>query len=175
MIYVIAVLLFLILVVLFYKFVLKKKETDDYYKIKENDKNTLAIKEKFMFQIELKVLALMNEACSPNFIALPKVSLGNLLEPKGSKVTYNAIAEKTVDFVIFEKSTMKAVLIVDIFDNTFSDEALAEQDPSLNKLLSDLNLPVLSILVKGSINAEEFKQTIKNKLEPQKNKEEQQS
>ena len=171
MIYVVAVLLFLILAILFYRFFIKKQpeEDDKNYKVKDSDKDTLQITEKYMFQIELKILSVLNQSLSAEYIALPKVCLGSLLAPKGSKVVYNILADKVVDFVIFEKSTMKPVLVVDIYDNTFNDEALSEQDPNLTKILTDLKLPIVAFLVKGNVNMEEFKNLINSKL-PQKEK-----
>lgn len=167
MLYVVAALLIVILIVLLYNFFFKKKETEkEEYKVKDTDKNTLEIKEKFMYQVELKILSVLNEIDPANYIALPKISLGNLLQPKGSKVVYNSLATKTLDYVIFDRAKMVPVLIVDIYDNSFNDEALAEQDPNINQILKDLSLPLISILVRGSFNTDEFKATIVNALKP---------
>ena len=50
MIYVVAVLLFLILAILFYRFFIKKQpeEDDKNYKVKDSDKDTLQVTEKYV-------------------------------------------------------------------------------------------------------------------------------
>ena len=164
--YVIIAVLVVVIFILIYALANKKTKKDEPYKIKDTDKDFLIVKEKFMFQIELKVLSLLNKACESNFIALPKVNLGSLLSPNGSKLAYNAVADKVVDFVIFEKSTMKAVLIVDVYDNSFNDEALSEQDPSVTKLLSDLKLPIHAVLIKRAFDEQAFITEIKNIISP---------
>lgn len=167
MIYVIAVILFFILIIVFYHFVVKKNDNiDQDYKIKQLEKASLVVKDKFMFQIELKILSAINEGAAPDFIAFPKVNLGSILAPNGSKVAYNSLADKVVDFVIFEKQTMRPVLIVDAFDNSFADESLAEQDPQLSQLLNDLKLTVFQVYIKGNFDAKSFASQIKDKLYP---------
>ena len=168
--YVIIAVLVVVIFILIYALANNKTKKDEEYKIKDTDKDFLLVKEKFMFQIELKILSLLNKACENNFIALPKVNLGSLLQPNGSKLAYNAIADKVVDFVIFEKSTMKAVLIVDIYDNSFNDEALAEQDPLVTKLLTDLKLPIHSVLVKRIFDEQAFIKEIKDIINPKQEK-----
>lgn len=165
MLYVVAALLALILGILLYHFVFKSKNTDAQpYKVSDKDKDTLQIKEKYMYQVELKVLDVLNSIQPKKYIALPKVCLGSMLLPKGAKNVYNLLASKTLDYVVFEKQTMKPVLVVDIYDNTFNDEALAEQDPNLTKVLSDLKLPVISILIKNTFDEGTFKEQIQKLL-----------
>lgn len=175
MIYVLIVIASLILGILLYHFVFKKSDAQEKeYKVSDNDKNTLEIKEKYMFQIEIKILDILNNIDSKKYIALPKVCMGSLLLPKGSKNVYNILSNKIVDFVMFDRQTMRPILVVDIFDNTFNDESLAEQDPNLTKVLSDLNLPVVSVLVKKVIDEQSFKNQIIEKLPKQEDKQKQQ-
>ena len=158
---------------MFYHFVLKSdtQPKQEEYKVSDKDKDTLEIKEKFMFQIEIKVLEILNSIDSQKYLALPKVCIGSMILPKGSKNVYNLLSSKVLDYVIFDRQTMKPILVVDIFDNTFNDEALAEQDPNLTKILADLKLPVVSIMVKNTVNEQKFKQEVTKYL-PKEEKEE---
>lgn len=173
MIYVLIVVFILILGIMFYHFVLKSdtQPKQEEYKVSDKDKDTLEIKEKFMFQIEIKVLEILNSIDSQKYLALPKVCIGSMILPKGSKNVYNLLSSKVLDYVIFDRQTMKPILVVDIFDNTFNDEALAEQDPNLTKILADLKLPVVSIMVKNTVNEQKFKQEVTKYL-PKEEKEE---
>lgn len=173
MIYVLIVVLVLILGILFYHFVLKSDNNQEKeYKVSDKDKDTLEIKNKYMFQIEIKVLEILNSIDPKKYLALPKICMGSMLLPKGSKNVYNLLSNKVLDYVIFDRQTMKPILIVDIFDNTFNDEALAEQDPNLTKILADLKLPVVSIMVKNTVDEQKFKQEVTKNLPKEEKKEE---
>ena len=108
MIYVLIVVLVLILGILFYHFVLKSDNNQEKeYKVSDKDKDTLEIKDKYMFQIEIKVLEILNSIDPKKYLALPKVCMGSMLLPKGSKNVYNLLSNKVLDYVIFDRQTMK--------------------------------------------------------------------
>lgn len=149
---------------------LKRKKINEETSLKEADPSSVGVREKYMFRQEVKMLRILNEVLPSSFLTLPKVSLSSLLEPRGSKLVYNKLATTCVDFVVFEEATMTPVLIVDIYDNSFSDEALLEQEPFLTAILEKINLPCLAYQLKGEINKDEVKKLVEKslKLEEQK-------
>lgn len=160
----ISIILILCLIVGFLLFKLMKKVPSEEIKLKDADKSTIIVKEKYMYRQEVKMLRILNEILSANYITLPKVSLGALLLPYGSKVVYNRLSNMVVDFVVFEEATMKPLLIVDIFDNSFNDESLLEQEPILTEILESIKLPCCSYQLKGEVNKEELKNLIYKEL-----------
>ena len=66
---------------------------------------------------------------------------------------------------MFEKSTMKPILVLDIYDNSFGDEPLTLMSENVTDILKKVNLPILSIQVKDKYNEEEIKQKIRYTLD----------
>ena len=141
---------------------IKKQEPD--IMLKEADTSSVGVKGKYMYRQEVKMLRILNQVLPSSYLTLPKVSLSSLLEPRGSKLLYNKLSTICVYFVVFEEATMSPVLIVDIFDNSFADEALLEQEPLLTEILKNINLPCLSYQLKGEINKEEVKKLLNKEL-----------
>lgn len=149
---------------------LRGKKQEKETSLKELDTSAIGIKEKYMFRQEVKMLRILNQILPSKYLTLPKVSLSCLLEPRGSKLVYNKLATTCVDFVVFEEATMAPVLIVDIYDNSFSDEALLEQEPFLNDILEKIKLPCLAYQLKGEINKDEVKKLIEKSLKLEEEK-----
>ncbi|MEG1499678.1 MAG: DUF2726 domain-containing protein [Clostridia bacterium] len=130
------------------------------------DSANLAITEKYMFRKELKFLAVLNKILPKEFVAFPKVGVANLVEPVGNKLDYNAISDKFVDFAIFEFSSMKPILAIDIFDNTLGDCELKEQEPNVNKALLYVGIKLLSYPIESQYDEELIKSEIFKIIKP---------
>jgi hypothetical protein len=169
------VLIVLFAIYLLYKVLsfLKKKGVFDSDKIKnkikvKKDKSkpilsnvgTVSLVDKYMYRREVNALIALNKVLPRQYITLPKVSIANLVMPEGTRNLYNTIKEYFVDFVIFEEATMKPVLIVDVYDNSFEDELLKYRHPDLIEVLNQLKLDCVEIAVRGDIDLE----LLKNKL-----------
>lgn len=117
-------------------------------------------KEKYMYRKEVEFYYFLQSILRADKLVFPKVGLENIFIPDGNKVAYNNISSKYVDFVIFEESTMTPILIVDVYDNSFNDEILDEQDPLTKKILEKIKIPMISILIKGNYDKEKIKEEI---------------
>lgn len=159
------------LMILYYifKFINKKGllKFDSKIKTKKEEKHkelvggdTIRVVEKYMFRREVKVLIALNQILPRQFISLPKVAVANLIEPVGSKQLYNSIKEFFVDFVVFEEATMKPLLVVDVYDNSFDDELLKNHNPELIEIFKKLKIKVIDFAVKGDINMQELKEKL---------------
>ncbi len=156
-----------------FKFIKNKKKTSlpKVKKIKEKKvkhkkqettvKNVhLVVQETFMVRKELLFWKYLNSILPRRFVAVPKVALNTLVVPDGDKTIFNLVADKSLDFVVFGEQSMHPVLVIDIYDKSFNDENLEEQDPFLVEILNKLNLKVLHILVANDFDREETKKII---------------
>lgn len=125
----------------------------------------VSLVDKYMYRREVKALIALNRVLPKEFIALPKVGVANLVEPKGSRNLYNSIKDFFVDFVIFEEATMKPKLIVDVYDNSFEDELLKQKHPQLVEIMKNLNINILEIAVRGEIDLNLLQELINKHLE----------
>ncbi len=172
---VIIILVCLILMFLgwLFKFIKNKKKTSipkikkvKEKKVKQKKQETtiknvhLTVQDTFMVRKELLFWKYLNSILPRRFVAVPKVALNTLVVPDGDKTIFNLVADKSLDFVIFSEQNMHPVLVIDIFDKSFNDENLEEQDPFLVEILSKLNLKVLHILVANDFDREEAKKAI---------------
>ena len=132
----------------------------------------LAVVEKFMCRKEVEFYYFLNSILPKDKIAFPKVGVDNLLFPTTNKVAYNNLMSKYVDFVVFDEQTMKPLLVIDVYDDSYNDEILDEQEPFVKKVLKEVKLPIISIKIKGKYDAEEVKNKILEIINPNKNIEE---
>jgi len=164
--YIIIGILGLIALYAFIKFLIKKNAFKFVPKIKTKKENkiekidTVKLVDKYMYRREVKVLVALNQVLPRTYISLPKVCVGNLIEPEGLKVAYNKFKDYFVDFVVFEESTMKPLLVVDVYDNSFEDELLKEKYPKLIELFKSIELPILEFAVRSEVDASVLKEKL---------------
>ncbi len=158
---------------------LRKKE-DDFKTPKINKQKTyeknfnegrkIFLTQKYMFRKELKVLKILYEILPKNYIPFPKVGIENLLEPTSSRFVLDEVRGKFVDFVIFEETTMKPILALDTFDNSFEDESLSEKEPALINVFEEIKLPFITLVVRNNdVDKEKLKQIIYGALKIENN------
>lgn len=160
LIYIILAIVGLLGIYYLFDFLKKKGIVKTELKVKKEKKpaekqvkaDTLRITEKYMYRRELKVLIALNQVLSRQYISLPKIALGKILEPDGNKTLYNKIKDHFVDFVVFEEATMKPLAIVDVYDNSFEDELIKDANPELYQVLKNLKLPVVELPVRGDVD-----------------------
>ena len=142
----------------------KVKKTKKKSKIVTVKNVNLTLVENFMVRKEVLFWKYLNSILPRNFLAIPRVALNSLVLPDGDKTIYNLVVDKTLDFVIFEEKDMHPVLVIDIYDKSYNDEKLDEQDPYLIDILKKLEIKVLQILVSNNFNKDEAKQQIFKEL-----------
>lgn len=170
---IIIVSLCLILMIMYFFYNLIKNKKKSSVKVKNKQKKPkkrkqettvknvhLTLQETFMIRKELLFWKYLNYILPKKFIAIPKISLNTLVVPDGDKTIFNLISDKFLDFVVFLEQTMHPVLVIDIYDKSFNDEKLDEQDPFLVEVLSKLNLKVIHILVSNNFDREKTKSEI---------------
>ncbi len=124
----------------------------------------LTVKSPYMMRKEVLFWKYLNLILPKQYIVVPKVSLVDLFIPDGDKSIFRLIADKTLDYVIFNEQNMSVALVIDIYDKSYSDEQLEEQDPFLLEILSKLNIKVLSLMVASDFDRDLAKDKILSAL-----------
>lgn len=124
----------------------------------------LTVKSPYMLRKEVLFWKYLNLILPKQYIVVPKVSLVDLFIPDGDKSIFRLIADKTLDYVIFNEQNMNIALVLDIYDKSYGDEKLDEQDPFLLEILAKLNIKVASIFVSNDFDREKCKNQIYSAL-----------
>lgn len=139
----------------------KQPEKKSLYEIKQFN---LVLTDKFMYRKELLFWKYLNSILPRTFIVVPKVAIPALVNPDGDKNLYNDVVDKTLDMVIFDEQNMRPLLAIDIYDNSYNDDRMDEQDPKLYAIVTKLGLQVVHVLMKVDFDKEEIKRQIYQKL-----------
>ena len=122
------------------------------------------VSQTYMIRKELLFWKYLNTILPREYIVVPKVAVNDLIEVEGDKSTYERISSKTIDYVIFNEKTMYPALVLDIYDKTYNDLKLEEQDPYITEVLKKMNLNFVEILVSTDFDREKTKELIFEKL-----------
>lgn len=109
------------------------------------ENTNLKIKEHYIFQKEISVFDIMQKHYGMAYFIVPKVVVKDIVMPKASRVFYELVANKVLDFVFFERATLHPVLVVDVFDNSYGDESLQDVERNVITALRSVRLDVVSI------------------------------
>lgn len=139
----------------------KQPEKKSLYEIK---KFNLVLTEKFMYRKELLFWKYINSILPHTFIAVPKVAMAAFVTTDGDKNLYNEVINKTLDIVIFDEQTMRPLLVVDVYDKSYDDDRMDEQEPKLFEIIKKLGLQVVHVFMKVDFDKEEAKRQIYQKL-----------
>lgn len=144
-------------------FVIFQREPD--VKFSDGD---LTIADQYMDVREVIFYEYLQRALPHNCVAFPKVGVDSILKPKGSKNSYNSILSKYVDYIVFNKQTMKPVLYVDLYDDSLNEQILKEEDKNVENALKAVKLPKISVKVTedNKYDIESLKYEIANALDP---------
>ena len=139
----------------------KQPEKKSLYEIK---KFNLELTDKFMYRKELLLWRYMISILPRTFIVIPKVSIPSIVNPNGDKNLYNDVVDKTLDLVVFDEQNMRPLLAIDIFDNTYGDERMDDQDPKLYAIVTKLGLKILHVHMKLDLDKEEIRRQVYKEL-----------
>jgi len=161
-------LVFIALAVVVYimlKKVEKKKITKN-KKAKFDDKPRLKLSLPFLTEKQTKFLAVFQNSLPSEYVAFPKIVMKSLVKPNGGLVVYNEIENEVLDIVVFLKSKMQPVLVVDLIDLSFSEKTLTKLNEFVLKSLKSLNLPVLELTLDHDYEKIELLNLFLDKMDP---------
>ena len=112
----------------------------------------------YLSEREYKFFKTLKEvAVTMGYVALPKVRISSILTTKDDAIKSCPSFHQDVDFVLFTEYDFRPALIVDLYDNSFTDACLYELDPFVRKTIDAAFIPVLKQPVKEIYVAEELK------------------
>lgn len=149
-------------------FIFKKNKKDKNSSMEIDGPINVAVVDKFMYRKEVEFYYFLCSILPKDKIAFPKVGVDNILFPTVNKIAYNSLMSKYVDFVVFDEKSMKPLLVIDVYDDSYNDEILDEQEPFVKKVLKEVELPIISVKIRGNYDTEEVKNKILGIINPEK-------
>lgn len=145
---------------------LEKKRSARNKKAKFDDKPRLKLNLPFLSKSEVKFLAVFQNSLPSEYVAFPKVVMNNIVKPDGSLVVFNEIEHNILDVVVFLKSNMQPVLVVDLIDPSKGDKSNTQFSEYTKKSLSSVKLPVLTITLDHDFEKVELLNLFLDKMDP---------
>ena len=124
---------------------LEKKRLARNKKAKFDDKPRLKLNLPFLTSSEVKFLAVFQNSLPSDYVAFPKVVMSSIVKPDGSLVVFNEVEHTILDVVVFLKTKMQPVLVVDLIDPAKGDKTVTQFGEYTKKSLKSVKLPVLTI------------------------------
>ncbi len=145
----ILILVFLAIAVVVYFAIkrLESKRTAKSKKAKFDGKPRLKLNLPFLTNQEVKFLAVFQNSLPSEYVAFPKVVMNQIVKPDGSLVVFNEVEHNILDVVVFLKSKMQPVLVVDLIDPSKGDKTVTQFGDYTQKSLKSVKLPVLSVVL----------------------------
>ncbi len=119
---------------------------------------------------EYRFYKILDSFVDPKYMIIPQVHLDELIKPSGGvkKTTYlfsfRYINQKSVDFVICEKESMKPLIAIELDDSSHLKEERKNRDEQVNKLLTECHIPLLRFPNKRQFAIENIKKQILENL-----------
>ncbi len=108
------------------------------------------------------------QAVGHKFYVFPQIHLDALANHKikGQNwlAAFRHINEKSVDYVLCDKSYISPRLVIELDDSSHDDLDRQERDEVVEGILAEINLPLLRIRNYGNFNSSELARQIKTKL-----------
>jgi hypothetical protein len=97
---------------------------------------------------------------SSKYYIFPQVSLNNLVTVEKGTGSYqafhNKIDRKSVDFMLFEKSTISPVLAIELDDSSHDREDRQERDVFVDGVLAKAGLPLLHVRAQAAYDPKQL-------------------
>lgn len=145
---------------------LEKKRLASHKKIKLDAKPKLKLNLPFLSNNEVKFLSVFQNSLPSDYVAFPKVIMSSVVKPDGSLVVFNEIKDDMLDIVVFLKSKMQPVLIVDLIDPSKGDKAESKYSEYTEQSLKSVNLPILSLSLDHDYEKIELLNLFLDKMDP---------
>ena len=152
---VIAVVIFIFIgIFVFKKYYLNREVKKNFF----DDDVHLSLKDKFLLPEELEFQKFMQDHLPKSMVIFPKICLESITKPFGNRNQYNAISSKYLDFVIFQVSDMRPIIVVDLIHNASGNTNVAKYDNDVKSALKGIHLPVMKIIVQDFYVYDEIKE-----------------
>ena len=144
----------------------EKRRLDNRKKIKLDAKPKLKLNLPFLSNNEVKFLSIFQNSLPSEYVAFPKVIMSSLVKPDGSLVVFNEIKDDILDVVVFLKSKMQPVLVVDLIDPAKGDKTITKYSEYTVQSLKSVSLPVLTLTLDHDYEKVELLNLFLDKMDP---------
>lgn len=161
-------LIFVVVAVVLFVVVKKldKKRVSNNKKIKLDAKPRLKLNLPYLTNNEVKFLSVFQNSLPSEYVAFPKVVMTNLVKPDGSLVVFNEIKDDILDIVVFLKSKMQPVLVVDLIDPSRGDKSETKYNEYTVQSLKSVHLPILNLTLDHDYEKIELLNLFLDKMDP---------
>lgn len=97
-------------------------------------------------------------------VSLPRIV--GIAEDKFTWGEFNKIGNKSIDFVLVDRGSGKAKLVIELDDKTHELEHRKQRDNFVDNVLTNAKIPILHIKVQGYYKEDEIYDSIITKLNP---------
>jgi len=122
----------------------------------------------FMTRAEHEFFDVLTKAVGADFLIFAQVHLPTLIDHKikgqNWRGAFRHISEKSVDFVLCDKSYISPKLAIELDDKSHERPDRQTRDNEVERILKDAGLPLLRIENHGRFNQNEIYQQIKSKI-----------
>lgn len=124
-----------------------------------------ALRSYLMSKAERSFFGVLEQATDQSkFYIFPQVSLASLVyveKDTGAYQTWhNKIDRKSVDFVLFDRSTISPVLAIELDDSSHEREDRQERDIFVDNVLAKVGLPLLHVKAQTGYNLQQVSDAI---------------
>jgi len=152
------------IIVIFVKIFLEKK-----FPLSEKKVYRYKKREVFMTEAERNFFSILLLTIGEQYQIFAQVHLPTIVDHKINgqnwKGAFRHIDEKSVDFVLCEKVTLKPILAIELDDRSHEEESRMMRDEEVKRIIeTDAGIPLLRIKNEKSYSSEELKMKISEKL-----------
>jgi hypothetical protein len=116
------------------------------------------LRDDFLTPAELSYYRVLTSVIGPRATVCAKVRLTDILfvaRPHENRAYFNRIAQRHIDFLLCESSTMRPVLAIELDDSTHDRPDRIESDAFLDEALQAAGLPILRVIPKPAYTHDE--------------------
>jgi hypothetical protein len=146
-----------------------KPYTKDDYTIEYTEEEILPyrIRDNFLSPAELKFYHELKSIVSPLITILSKIRLADIfyvMRPNENFSYFNQIAQKHVDFLLFQPESMQPLLGIELDDSSHNKPSRQKRDEFVNNVFDAANLPLLHIPVQRNYDKSDITKLINQYL-----------
>jgi hypothetical protein len=127
----------------------------------KSDDLPYVLKRYLMSKAERSFFGVLEQATdSSKYYIFPQVSLSNLVTVEKGTGSYqafhNKVDRKSVDFALFERSTISPVLAIELDDSSHDREDRQERDAFVDQVLAKAGLPLLHVRAQADYDTKQL-------------------
>lgn len=137
----------------------RQKNFDDEKEETEEEKPTYTKKESLVTNNELNFYKKLENVFGNKYKVQTQINLASIIDKNNSY--YKTDLFRNIDYGIFDKNTLKPLVLIELNDSTHKNKKRYERDLKIREMLKEANIPLVTFYTTYE-NKEEY---IKNRIE----------